>query len=142
MITAIDSSVLLDVLLDDPSYCAHSADALRTAHSAGALIVCPVVWAETRAAVKRPEALDEAFRKIGIAFDPFDQPCAELAGDIWRDYRKRGGSRTYLVPDILVGAHAQIRAGRILTRDRGFLRTCFKDLVVVDPTARRGGGKA
>jgi predicted nucleic acid-binding protein len=142
MITAIDSSVLLDVLLDDPTYCAHSAEVLRAAHADGALIVCPVVWAETRAAVRRPEALDEAFRRIGIAFDPFDQPCAELAGDIWRDYRRRGGSRTYLVPDILVGAHAQVRAGRLVTRDRGFLKVCFKNLVVVDPTARRRGEKS
>lgn len=134
MITALDTSVLLDVLLDDPRHRASSLEALRSAHAAGALIVCPVVWAETLGAVQRPASLAEAFRQIDIAFDPFDQAAADLACDLWRAYRRRGGTRTRLIPDFLVGAHAQLRAGRILSRDRGFLRRYFKALVVIDPS--------
>jgi predicted nucleic acid-binding protein len=136
MITALDTSVLLDVLLDDPKYRPSSLEALRAAHASGTLIVCPVVWAETRGAVKRPEAIAKAFEQVDITFDPFDQAAADLAGDLWRTYRRRGGTRTRLVPDFLVGAHAQLRSGRILSRDRGFLRTYFKDLAVIDPSPR------
>jgi predicted nucleic acid-binding protein len=65
---------------------------------------------------------------FGISFDPFDQMCADIAGQLWREYRRRGGSRERIVPDFLIGAHAQVRGGRLLTRDRGFYKQWFGDL--------------
>ncbi|MBN1961932.1 MAG: PIN domain-containing protein [Deltaproteobacteria bacterium] len=133
MITAIDSSVLFDVILNDPKYCSPSLASLQRANSEGSLIVCPVVWAELRAALKAPETIAYVLNNANIAFDPFDQKCTDLAGDLWCKYRRNGGKRSQLIPDFLVGAHAQIRADRILTRDRGFLRRYFNPLVVIEP---------
>ncbi|MBN1960916.1 MAG: PIN domain-containing protein [Deltaproteobacteria bacterium] len=135
MITAIDSSVLFDVILNDATYCNNSLTALRRARSVGALIVCPVVWAEIRAALIKPETISEVLFNANISFDPFDQKCADIAGDIWREYHRNGGKRQQLIPDFLIGAHAKIKADRILTRDRGFLRRYFHGLNVIEPDA-------
>ena len=135
MITAVDSSVLLDVILDDPRHRPSSVEALRHARQEGALIVCPVVWAEVRASLLRPETIKDVFDRAGISFDPFDQETADLAGDLWRAYRRQGGKRKNLIPDFLVGAHAMVRAERILSRDRGFYRHYFNKLKVIAPTA-------
>ena len=132
MVTAVDSSVLLDVLTDDPARRGRSLRALQAARQLGSLIVCPVVWAEVRAFFADPAAMTAAFDDAGLAFDPFDRQCAELAGRMWREYRRRGGTRAHLVPDFLVGAHAQLRGGRLLTRDRGFYRRFFSELVLVE----------
>ena len=51
---------------------------------------------------------------------------------MWREYRQRSGTRAHLVSDFLVGAHAQLRGGRLLTRDRGFYRRFFSTLVIVE----------
>lgn len=134
MITAIDSSVLLDVLLDDPKHREASLSALGAAHALGALVVCPVVWSEVRAALREPDRIAEHLGAAGIRFDPFDEACADLAGDLWRAYRPAGGKRDRLVPDFLVGAHARVRADRLLARDRGFFRRLFEGLTVVDPS--------
>lgn len=134
MITAVDSSVLLDVLLEDPKYRDLSLAALGSAHAAGVLIVCPIVWSEVRAALREPAGIAEHLGAAGIHFDPFDQACADLAGDQWRAYRRAGGRREHLVPDFLIGAHARIRAGRLLARDRGFFGRRFSGLTVIDPS--------
>ena len=133
MVTAVDSSVLLDVLMDDPARGGASLAALRGARQLGSLIICPVVWVEVRAFFSDSAKMAAAFDEAGLAFDPFDRDCADLAGRAWRDYRRRGGTRTHLVPDFLVGAHAQTRGGRLLTRDRGFYRRCFSGLRIVEP---------
>lgn len=134
MITAVDSSVLLDVILDDPDFKTASLEALKECRAAGALIACPVVWAEVRAALLKPGQIGALLSAAGISFDPFDEVCAELAGDLWREYRHRGGRREHLIPDFLVGAHAQTRGARLLARDRGFFRRYFRRLQILDPT--------
>jgi len=58
------------------------------------------------------------------------------AGAAWVEYRRRGGTRERLIADFLIGAHARVRADRLLTRDRGFLRSHFAGLDIVDPGAR------
>jgi hypothetical protein len=135
VITAVDSSVLLDVLTDDPARCGASLEALRGARRLGRIIACPVVWAEVRAFFADGRRMREAFAIAGIAFDPFDEESSDLAGRTWRRYRRQGGRRTRLVADFLIAAHAQARAGRLLTRDRGFFRRYFADLEVIEPGA-------
>jgi predicted nucleic acid-binding protein len=134
MISAVDTSVLLDVLLDDPSHRSESLAVLRVARSRGPLVICPVVWAEVRAALETADSLGERLTAAGIDFDPFDRRCADLAGEMWQAYRRRGGKRTVIIPDFLVGAHAMIRAEQLLARDRGFLREYFRGLLVSDPS--------
>lgn len=137
MITAIDTSVVLDVVLEDPTFKDASLTALKAARDAGRLIACPVVWAEVRATLKNPETVGELFGQAGIVFDPFDQASAELAGDLWRAYRRAGGTREHLIPDFLVGAHARARGARLLARDRGFFRKYFTGLTVIEPAGQQ-----
>jgi predicted nucleic acid-binding protein len=131
VVTAVDSSILLDVLTDDPERRVDSLAALREAGRVGALLVCPVVWSEVRAFFADPSEMHKAFVDAGLNFDPFDRECADLAGALWREYRKRGGARTRLIADFLIGAHAEIRGGRLLTRDRGFFRRYFTRLQIL-----------
>ena len=131
MITAVDSSILLDVLTDDPSYRASSARSLRAARAAGRVIACPVVWGEIRGYFEDVERMHHLLAAAEIHFDPFDRECSDVAGSHWREYRRRGGSRSRLLADFLVAAHAHVRGGRLLTRDRGFYRRYFTKLEIV-----------
>ena len=133
MITAIDTNVLVDFIGNDSEFGGPSRVALGRCRDEGAVVVCEVVWAETAAGVDSPAELRERLTRAGIGFDAMNVESAERAGVAWRRYRRRGGARTRLVADFLIGAHAQRQADRLLTRDRGFYRSYFPDLVLVDP---------
>ncbi|MFI5181861.1 MAG: type II toxin-antitoxin system VapC family toxin [Thermoanaerobaculia bacterium] len=137
MRTAVDSSVLLDVLGGDPIFGERSRLALKDAYDAGSLIASDVVWAEVSAAVPAGAEPGVIFRRLGIEFEPLSVEAAEVAGRKWRTYRSRGGARKdRMVADFLIGAHASLQAEVLLTRDRGFFRVYFPELKIVDPSSR------
>lgn len=135
MITAVDTNVLLDVLIDRPGFAEASAAALRSCHGTGRVVACDVVWAELTAGYGKPDAAERAMDDLGVTFSSLGVAAALHAGTAWGRYRRAGGSRARLIPDFLIGAHAASQAERLLTRDRGFFRAYFEELEIVDPTA-------
>ena len=133
MISAVDSSVLIDIFSDDTRFRERSLIAVRRCLAEGRLIACDIVWAEATAGFSDPTAGRQALAAIPVAFAPLDAEAAETAGRAWRDYKARGGSRDRIVSDFLIGAHAVHHADRLLTRDRGFHRRAFADLEILDP---------
>ena len=119
----------------DSEFGERSRDALREARGRGALVACDVVWAEVAAAFASRASANEALERLGIDFSPIHAIAAVDAGASWRGYRDRGGTRDRILPDFLVASHAALSADRLLTRDRGFYRSHFGGLAVVDPTA-------
>jgi predicted nucleic acid-binding protein len=141
MKTAVDSSVLLDVLLGDPRFGPPSRDALRAAYDAGALVACDVVWAEVRGHFPAPDPFREAMDLLGVRFDAIAPAAAALAGEIWRKGRGSGRARGKetrgrVASDFLVGAHALRQAERLLTRDVAFYRARFPGLKVMAPAGK------
>jgi predicted nucleic acid-binding protein len=139
MRTAVDSSVLLDVLTGDPEFGLASREALRRAYDAGVLVACDVVWSEVRAHFPDEATFRSTLAKLGVVFEPMRSEAAELAGEAWRGYcmairRKR--ERDRMVADFLIGAHAKLQTDALLCRDRGFFHGHFKGLRLIDPTER------
>ncbi|MPZ64370.1 MAG: PIN domain-containing protein [Pseudonocardiaceae bacterium] len=134
VITAVDSNVVLDVLSADPAFGWASREVLRSCRTEGGLVACEVVWAEVRAAFSEAERFADVMDRLGIRFTPLQQEAASRCGETWRQYREHGGARDRVVADFLVGAHAALVADRLLTRDRGFFRSYFTDVTVLDPS--------
>ncbi len=133
MITAVDTNILLDIFGGDPEFGQPSAEALRRCIAQGAIVACEVVWAETVTFFDKESQFLKAMETLGIGFTPVPQQAAIKAGSAWRHYRKNGGKRTRVAADFLIGAHAAAECDRLLTRDRGFYRSYFKSLKVLDP---------
>ncbi|HXI70886.1 MAG TPA: PIN domain-containing protein [Verrucomicrobiae bacterium] len=136
MPTAIDSSVLLDVLLADPQHSESSEAALRETATHGGLVVSEVVIAEI-VPVLAGASIREFLSDWQIKFVPSSADSATLAGEMFRIYLERGGRRGRVVPDFLIAAHAQLHADGLLARDRGYYRDYFQKLNLHDPSRKK-----
>jgi predicted nucleic acid-binding protein len=137
MVTAVDTSVLLDVLLDDVQHASASMAALHLAAAHGPLIISDVALAEV-VPVLPPGEAERFLTDWNLRFTPATQPVATLAGEMFRSFLQRGGKRGRVVPDFLIAAHAQLLADRLLARDRGYYRDYFAQLTLLDPTKHAG----
>ena len=132
---AVDSSVLIDVATNDSVFADASFEALRDAISRDDVVICDAVVAELCAAVDQVEITLEAITDLGIRFSPVNEQAAIRAGIMQRRYRDRGGKRERVISDFLVGAHALLQCGTLVTRDQGFFRDYFKGLKIINPAA-------
>ncbi len=130
MITAVDTSVLIDVLEGDPEFGQASASALAQASRDGALVACEVVWAEVATAYQPAQEVLGDLAALGLRFNAMTEASALEAASAWARYRSAGGKRLRIAPDFLIGAHAASQADRLLTRDEGFHRQHFNKLRV------------
>jgi hypothetical protein len=132
MKTALDSSVILDVVTNDRSWGDASESAIKDSYALGQLVVSECVIAEIAPAFA-PGDLESFLRDWKILHLPSTLESATLAGEMYRSYLQRGGGAKRVLPDFLIGSHAMHHAGRLLARDRGYYRDYFSKLKLIDP---------
>jgi predicted nucleic acid-binding protein len=114
--TVVDSSVLLDVFTQDRQWGQWSETNLLAAALRGALVVNAVVLAEIAPRFSRIEALGQALPSM-VMIEPIPFTASFLAGHAHANYRRAGGARQAILPDLLIGAHAAVTGRPLLTRD-------------------------
>jgi predicted nucleic acid-binding protein len=132
-VTLVDSSVMLDVLTDDPNWGSWSQNALADARDRGRLVINPIVYAEVSTGFSAIEDLDDAVPAADFDREPLPYSAGFLAGMAFLAYRRRGGKRRSPPPDFYIGAHAAVAGYRLLTRDHVRYRTYFPLLELVAP---------
>lgn len=142
MITALDTNILLDVLRPNPDFLDASLKALVACSSEGRLVVCDIVYAELCVHFPDRRSCDGFLRDRQIGLQAFTRSACDLAARAWKKYREVGGPRERILPDFLIGGHAQTRTSRLLSRDRGFYRKYFPRLVLINPAAAGGTASA
>jgi predicted nucleic acid-binding protein len=136
MISAVESSVILDVLADSRVFADSSIAALRRGAREGKLIVCECVCAEVYPAIADRARFREFLSEWQLEFVPSTEESAVLAGEMFAAFLKRSRERKRVLADFLIAAHAIVHADRLIARDKGFFRDYFKDLPLLDPSSQ------
>lgn len=127
----VDTNVLLDIYKADPIWMPWSLRQLRGAK--GDLATNMVVYAELAGHPGEPAKLDLFLDTLGLQVLDLTRPAARLAGVAFGQYRKQGGTKTGVLPDFFIGAHAQAQGYKLLTRDVGRYKTYFPKIKLISP---------
>lgn len=131
--TLVDTNVLLDLVTNDPVWADWSIDQLEAASLVGPLLINDIIYAELAVRYDRIEELDAFIDEAGLILAPFPRAALFLAGKAFMQYRRAGGSRTGVLPDFLIGAHAAVQTLPVLTRDVGRYRSYFPTIELISP---------
>jgi predicted nucleic acid-binding protein len=139
--TAVDTNVISALWSREP-LASRMAAILGRSQSEGGVVICAPVYAELMA---HPQAtgkfVDEFLTQTGIAVDfSIDEPVWREAARTFASYaqrrrRSREPAPKRLLVNFLVGAHARLRADRLLTLDVSRYQHYFPQLQLI-PASR------
>ena len=157
MITAVDTNIILDVLIPGEPFGESSKDLLDRHLSKGKLILCEVVFAELAARFTSEQELASFLADTRMNLVYSNDKSLYMAGSRWAEYARKSAKnrfscskcghafeatcpqcravltkRLHVLADFLIGAHALVQADCILSRDLGVYKTYFSDLTVID----------
>jgi predicted nucleic acid-binding protein len=135
--TLVDSSVILDILGDDPQWYPWSEEQLARARWKGYLYLNPIIWTEISIGFQRIEELEEALGKLDMRLIVVPREALFLAGKAFVKYKMRSGTKSVPLPDFFIGAHAAIESLPLLTRDPGRIRTYFPTVKLITVESAR-----
>jgi predicted nucleic acid-binding protein len=133
MSTLVDSNVILDVIIPDPKWLDWSASQLSRCADEGDVVINPIVYAETSVRYLNADEFDRILSRQSFVRETLPWPAAFRAGKAQLEYRQGGGVRDRTLPDFFIGAHAELRGHRLLTRDARRYRAYFPDLDIIAP---------
>jgi len=129
----IDTNVLLDLVTDDPIWADWSIRQLDAASLSDDLIINDIVYSELSVRFARIEDLDGVLDDARVALEPMPRPALFLADKVFQQYRTAGGTRSGVLPDFFIGAHAAVSGVPLLTRDVQRYRTYFPSIRLITP---------
>lgn len=129
----VDSNVILDILDSDPMWVGWSAGRMRRLSILDELAINPIIYAEVSPRFPTSEALDEELENLGLVVTSIPRRAAFLAGRAYLQYRRQGGTKTNVLADFFIGAHAAVLGCPLLTRDTHRYASYFPSVRLIHP---------
>lgn len=129
----VDTNVLIDVLENDPDWAEWSLTQLRHRAQLTPLAINPIIYTELSAAFSSMEMLDEVLATMDLRHLEIPRPALFLAGKAFTRYRQQGGTKSNVLADFFIGAHAAVARLPLLTRDTRRYRSYFPTVELIAP---------
>ena len=123
------------MLENDPDWADWSIAQLRAQAQIHRLVINPVIYAELSLTFGTVEALDATLADLQIPVIETPKPALFLAGKAFVQYRRQGGTKSNVLADFFIGAHAAVAGLPVLTRDVQRYASYFPTVRLIAPEA-------
>jgi len=131
----VDTSILFDLVLNDPQWGPWSASTLELAAAQDTLAINAIIYAELSSHYDEIDSLEEVLAALELQIADIPKPALFLAGHAFRRYRQAGGAKSGVLSDFFIGAHAAVARAPLLTRDPRRISTYFPTVALLRPGA-------
>ena len=129
----VDTNIVIDVWQRQPEWWEWSVAQLRAQSVVHELAINPVIYAELSLNFESMETVDDELDALELTLRDLPRAALFLAGQAYRAYRRAGGTRTGVLSDFFIGAHAAVLGCAILTRDAARYRSYFPTVELLTP---------
>jgi predicted nucleic acid-binding protein len=126
----VDANVVIDLLTGNPDWYAWSAAAVQ---SDPEIVINDVIFSEISTTYETLPAFRAALAQLKLSRAPIPDEALFCAGKAYLAYRRAGGTRTNVLPDFFIGAHAATMGWPLITRDTRNYQTYFPDVTLITP---------
>lgn len=128
----VDTNVILDVLKGDPIRGPRAKARLISAADDG-LAINDIIYTELSVGYSNLADLEDVIADWRLQPRIIPRLALFQAGKAFQQYRRSSGTKTGVLPDFFVGAHAAVEGWSLLTRDTGRIRTYFPTVTLIAP---------
>jgi len=129
----VDTNVLVDVVENDPQWWSWSIGHMRNLSLSHSLAINAIIYAELASTYSSSAILDQKIATMNLIFEEIPRKAAFLAGKAFVLYRRQRGTKSNVLPDFFIGAHAAVLGCALLTRDTRRYSTYFPSVPLIAP---------
>ena len=133
MATFVDSNVLIYALNPSSPLFDWSAGTLLERRKVGKLLIDQMTYAEVSVGYLNVMSLDATLNRLEIGIEPASKEALFDAARAFQRYKARGGTKTNVLADFLIGANATDKKMPLITRDKNRFQTYFPALQLIAP---------
>ena len=127
--------MLIDVLTDDPQWADWSIKQIKQIkkQASDGLVINSITYAELCFGSPSVGFVDDVIRQFSLIYQDIPRQGLFLAAKAFASYKNRRGTKTSVLPDFLIGGHAEAASLQVLTRDTKRLSTYFPNVKLICP---------
>jgi predicted nucleic acid-binding protein len=133
MTTFLDTNVLIYLLDISSPFHNWAKKIVQRRRAEGPLIISDIVYSEISVSLNSVQETDKAISLLAVERMRFSTAALFRAGKALAEHRRRGGTRTSMLSDFLIGAQAETAGAPLATANRGDFRSYFPSVVLILP---------
>lgn len=128
----IDTNIIIDVITDDPKWADWSICMLER-YSDDKCIINPTIYTELCFGFSSTGEVDGLIRDMGFGYRETSRHGLYKAAMAFRSYKNKRGKKLNVLPDFIIGGHAEAADYTIITRDIKRYQTYFPSVKLIHP---------
>ena len=133
MTAFLDTNILIYLLDPQAQFHTWSVEQLQSCKANGPAVVSDIVYCEFSVGMATQTDVDAAVSQFGLERLRASDAALFRAGQAFAEYQSRGGNKTNVLPDFLIGALAEVAGAPLVTANHKDFVGYFPNLQVISP---------
>ncbi|WP_341018514.1 type II toxin-antitoxin system VapC family toxin [Brevundimonas diminuta] len=133
MTTLFDTNALIAALNDNDPHNGWALDQLLERKALGPIAISDVVYSELSIGMADRAQADSVIAALGIERLPNHDDALYEAGQAFKLYKNRQGTKTNVLPDFFIGAAASIEGAPLVTANAKDFVGYFPNISIISP---------